>query len=428
MSYYSIDTLFNYEKGTLQSSKCVPGSFNFITAAEEWKTHDTFTHEQEALVFAAAASGSLGRTHYINGKFSASDLCFILTPKDPVNLPVDLRFYHIIFNRLKGDIVKNTKAGTSKEAIGLKSFGSYKLPYFNFDKQVQIKDWFQKVQDSSNKLEGRFINQLDLLTKLRQQILQDAIQGKLVPQDPNDEPASVLLERIKAEKELLIKEKKLKKEKPLPSIKPEEIPFEIPENWVWCRLGDICTKITDGFHNTPTKLSTGRIYISATHIKDIGINWKECLFVSEKDHNELFKKSKPQKGEILITNRGAGCGTPAIIDINEEFSFQNAALIGFDQTRIYNKYLYYFILKSRDKIMESFVNGGLQPMLSNINLRSIPIPIPSLAEQYLIVSKVEQLMKVCDDLEQTIKKNQNYTQQLLQVALKEALEPRQDNL
>ncbi len=91
-----IDEIFSFEKGLLQSTKCVPGDFDFITASSEWKTHNEYTHDCEALIFAAAASGSLGRTHYVNGKFVSSDLCFIITPKDQENLPVDLKFYHIL--------------------------------------------------------------------------------------------------------------------------------------------------------------------------------------------------------------------------------------------------------------------------------------------------------------------------------------------
>jgi type I restriction enzyme S subunit len=82
MSLVAISDLFNFEKGKLQSSKCVAGEYNFLTASAEWKTHNEYACDGEALVFAAAASGSLGRTHYVNGKFIASDLCFIITPKD----------------------------------------------------------------------------------------------------------------------------------------------------------------------------------------------------------------------------------------------------------------------------------------------------------------------------------------------------------
>ena len=98
MSLVSISDLFDFEKGSLQSSKNTPGEFDFITASSEWKNHNEFTHNCEALIFAAAASGSLGRTHYVNGKFISSDLCFIITPKNENKYPIDLKFYHIIFN------------------------------------------------------------------------------------------------------------------------------------------------------------------------------------------------------------------------------------------------------------------------------------------------------------------------------------------
>ncbi len=421
MSLLRIDEIFNFEKGVLQSSKCVPGEYDFITASSDWKTHNEYTHECEALIFAAAASGSLGRTHYVNGKFISSDLCFIITPKDQENLPVDLKFYHILFNELKDEIVRNTKAGTSKEAIGLGSFGKYQLPYFDIDTQIEIKNRFVNAEELKSELSSELLSQVDIVKKLRQQLLQDAVQGKLVEQNPKDEPASELLKKIKAEKEKLIAEKKLKKEKELPPIKPSDIPFEIPENWVWCRLGEICTKVTDGFHNTPKKLSEGKIYISATHIREDGIKWSDCLYVSEKDHKELFNKAYPKRGEILITNRGAGCSTPVIIDIDEEFSFQNAALIGFNQQLVSNKYLFYFILKSRDEIMKTFVNGGLQPMLSNVVLGTIPIPFPPLAEQIRIVQKLDELMQYCNELETSIKQSESQNEKLLQQVLRQAL-------
>lgn len=271
---------------------------------------------------------------------------------------------------------------------------------------------------SKSELEKELIHQQDLAKQLRQAFLREAMQGKLVKQDKKDGHAKDLLAEIKAEKI-----KAGKKEKPLPPIKPKDIPFEIPESWVWCRLGEISTKVTDGFHNTPAKLSSGRIYISATHIRETGVKWNECVYVSEKEHRELYKKAYPQKGEILITNRGAGCGTPAIIDIEDEFSFQNAALIGFDQTLIYNKFVFYFFWSSRTTIMQTFVNGGLQPMLSNVVLRTIPFPLPPIKEQYRIVDKLEELINLCNDLEQNVFSSQLYNDKLLQQILKETLHP-----
>ena len=153
MSLKKINELFTFEKGILQSSKCVEGEFNFITASSVWKTHNEFSHDCEALIFAAAASGSLGRTHYVNGKFISSDLCFILTPKNHIKFPIDLKFYHIIFNLYKKEIVAATKAGTSKEAIGLKVFGEYELPYFNISLQQKVKAEFGKAEKLKNNLD-----------------------------------------------------------------------------------------------------------------------------------------------------------------------------------------------------------------------------------------------------------------------------------
>lgn len=311
--------------------------------------------------------------------------------------------------------------GTVRQALRFEDLCNIEISIPDYSEQQGLYNKLINSQKSSNILDAELKNQLELLKKLRQQLLQDAVQGKLVEQNKKDEPANEFLKKIKAEKEKLIAEKKLKKEKKLPPIKPEEIPFEIPENWVWCRLGEICTKVTDGFHNTPKKLSEGKIYISATHIREDGIKWSDCLYVSEKDHKELFNKAYPKRGEILITNRGAGCSTPVIIDIDEEFSFQNAALIGFNQQLVSNKYLFYFILKSRDEIMKTFVNGGLQPMLSNVVLGTIPIPFPPLPEQNRIVQKLDQLMQYCNELEASIKQSESQNEKLLQQVLREAL-------
>ncbi len=128
--------MFDFEKGQLQSSKNTEGQYTFITAAQEWKTHESFTHDCEALIFAAAASGSLGRTHYYNGKFIASDLCFVLTPKEKYKNLIDIKFYHTIFNSLKEDIVKQTSTGTSKVSINKTNFGNYEIPLFDIDHQT----------------------------------------------------------------------------------------------------------------------------------------------------------------------------------------------------------------------------------------------------------------------------------------------------
>ncbi|MCK9435802.1 MAG: restriction endonuclease subunit S [Synergistaceae bacterium] len=425
-----IKDLFHFEKGGLQSSKCTPGEFDFITAAAEWKTHNEFSHECEALIFAAAASGSLGRTHYVNGKFVSSDLCFIITPKDPVKYPIDLKFYHLIFQAFKDEIVRNTKAGTSKEAIGLTAFGKYELPYFDIAKQQEVKEQFVTAQESTIGLDSELTHQLDLVKQLRQAFLREAMQGKLVPQDPNDEPASVLLEKIKAEKERLIKEKKIKKQKPLPPITEDEIPFEIPENWVWCRLGEI------------TDFISGNNFKSGDFFKGDGA---KCIKITNAGIHEIvetddvlplsFREEYSQylvyEGDLVlaltrpyISNGLKISQCPA--SYNMSLLNQRVAVIRpfLDELKDYT----YSYLKS-DYILNHyksmFEGKGQQPNLRKDHVTDLLIPLPPLSEQQRIVTKLDELMGYCDELEASIKESQQQNELLLQQVLREALEPKE---
>jgi restriction endonuclease S subunit len=143
-----IGDIFTIEKGSLQSSKCKEGDYNFITASAEWKTHQEYTHECEALVYAVGAEGSLGRCHYVNDKFIASDLCFILTSKKDL----DYKLYKNIFDILKEEIVKNTATGTSKKAINQTNFSNYKIPYLTQEEQINLSVTINKINEIEYKI------------------------------------------------------------------------------------------------------------------------------------------------------------------------------------------------------------------------------------------------------------------------------------
>lgn len=427
MSLVSISDLFDFEKGSLQSSKNTPGEFDFITASSEWKNHNEFTHNCEALIFAAAASGSLGRTHYVNGKFISSDLCFIITPKNENKYPIDLKFYHIIFNTFKEDIVKNTKAGTSKEAIGLKSFGNYKLPYFDINVQKEIRKKINLLKKDTFTIDFELTNQLNLIKQLRQSFLREAMQGKLVSNKTKDgKTGAELLAEIQAEKEKLIKEKKIKKSKPLPPISEEEIPFEIPENWVWCRLGEICIKITDGTHHSPTNIQSGKYkYVTAKNIKDEGVDLSNITYVNEQIHKEIFSRCNPEKGDILYIKDGATTGIVTINNLEEEFSMLSSVALLKLPTYVYNKYLMYTMRSPF--YYQATRNEMFGVAITRVTLEKISkatIPLPSLHEQEQIVSKLDELMQFCDQLENSVKESQKLNEQLLQQVLREALQPK----
>jgi len=149
-----IGLLFKIEKGDLQSLKNEPGDYDFITASQEWKKHKTFSHDCEALIFAMGASGSLGRTHYVNGKFISSDLCFILTPKDEYKGKINLKFYHIYFTLIRDKIVSSLAKGAAKKAINKKDFSKYEVIFVGKEDQDMVVERLGRVISLSEQLEG----------------------------------------------------------------------------------------------------------------------------------------------------------------------------------------------------------------------------------------------------------------------------------
>lgn len=155
--FIKISDLFDIEKGSLQSTKKIDGEFNFITAASEWSKHNEYTHDCEALLFAFGAAGSLGRTHYVNGKFIGSDLCFILTPKKDGKYPVNMTFYHSYFNAIREQIVGDLAKGVSKLAINKTDFSNYLIDYIPIEKQNELGNLILKESNSIEEMKRKII-------------------------------------------------------------------------------------------------------------------------------------------------------------------------------------------------------------------------------------------------------------------------------
>ncbi|WP_162633161.1 restriction endonuclease subunit S [Echinicola strongylocentroti] len=418
-----IKDIFHFEKGSLQSTKATPGDYDFITAASDWKTHNEFTHDCEALIFAAAASGSLGRTHYVNGKFISSDLCFIITPKDPDKYPVDLKFYHLIFEAFKDEIVRNTKSGTSKESIGLTVFGKYELPYYDIDKQINTRKKFVNAQDSTNKIDTELNHQLEILKQLRQAFLKEAFQGQLVAQHSNEEPASELLAKINAEKERLVKEKKIKKQKPMHAISEDEIPFEIPDSWYWCRIdyiADIGTGATPLTSNDSYYKNGTIPWITSSATNNLFINEAE-KHITQKAIDETNCKVYPP-GTLVVAMYGQGKTRGQISELLIHAATNQAcATISFYLDEIIlRKYVKLFFQKIYLEIRE-LAYGGAQPNLNLGKIKNTLVPIPPLTEQHRIVSKLDMLIAYCDELEKGISESQLENELLLKQVLTESL-------
>ncbi|HAP2005076.1 TPA: restriction endonuclease subunit S [Escherichia coli] len=256
---------------------------------------------------------------------------------------------------------------------------------------------------------------------LKQTILQLAVMGKLVPQDPNDEPASELLKRIAQEKAQLVKEGKIKKQKPLPPISDEEKPFELPEGWEWCKFGLTSEFINgDRGSNYPNKneyVSQGIPWINTGHIEKNGtLTVTEMNFITEGKFNEL-RSGKIQKGDLVYCLRGATFGKTAFVIPYETGAIASSLMIIRPFITEMGGYIYNYLTSpfGRSQIYR-FDNGSAQPNLSANSVMLYSFPCPPLTEQYRIFSQVGLLHELCDKLKTRIK-----TAQQTQLHLADAL-------
>lgn len=420
-SIVKIAEIFDIEKGTLQSSKNTVGEFDFITASAEWKTHNEFSHNCEALVFAMGASGSLGRTHYVKGKFIASDLCFILTPKPELGNRVDLKFYHIYFNLIREKLVRETATGTSKLAINIKKFSGYNIHFPDIAYQKKVKEKFEIINPKVDGLKDILGQTVRNISSLRKSILDKALKGKLVPQDPNDEPVSELLKRIKEEKERLIEEGKIKKQTELPPISEIEIPYELPTGWIWIRVGELVDLITSGSRDWAKYYSNhGAKFIRMGNLSQDSF----ILRLNDIQHVQPPREGEGSRtrllaGDVLVSITG-DVGMLGLIpnDFGEAYINQHTALVRFNSLLLGEFYPYVFLSELCQKQFNS-PQRGIKNSFRLSDISFMIVPLPPLNEQQSIVKKVNQLMNFCDQLEDRIEQAKTDSEMLMQAALQE---------
>ena len=263
--------------------------------------------------------------------------------------------------------------------------------------------------------------------ELKNSILQLAIQGKLVEQRPEEGTAQELYAQIQAEKQRLIKEGKIKKEKPLPEIIEEEKPFEIPEGWMWVRLGSVLYKLTDGTHSTPKYTTDGVPFLSVKDISSGKLDFSNCKYISDQEHQELYSRCNPEYGDLFLTKVGT-TGFPVIVDTNIQFSlFVSVALLKFDRDLLYNKFLKNLINSPLVQIQAAENTRGVGN--KNWVMRDIAntlIVLPPLAEQKRIVAKIEELLPLVDRYEQAWTKledfNRRFPEDLKKSILQQAIQ------
>ena len=253
---------------------------------------------------------------------------------------------------------------------------------------------------------------------LRQKVLDLAIRGKLVPQDPNDEPASVLLERIRQQKQQMVKDGKLKakdikndtiifdSEDNLHyekfadgSVKciEDEIPFELPDGWAWSRLGAVAEAIGDGDHQPPPQTSFGVPFLVISNVSGGRLSFENTRFVSKEYFSQLPETRKPRNGDLLFTVTGS-YGIPVLIDSDDKFCFQRHIAI-VRPCIISNRYLYVILGSSYVKsICDAKATGTAQKTVGLATLRELLIPVAPYKEQMQIYAQTQDTLSIVDSV------------------------------
>ncbi len=322
---------------------------------------------------------------------------------------------------LKSLILPDCPIDIQNDAVKIsngESVKGYEELYSEIEKTLAEYDRTQEVQSLLS-------DQLTQLENLNQAILQEAVQGKLLKQDLKDEAATELLKRIKAEKA-----KSGKKEKPIPPINPSDIPFEIPENWVWCRLGEICEikggkRVRNGYKllRTPTE----HIYIRVTDMKNGSISNNDIHYIDEKMF-EAIKQYTISKNDLYITIAGTIGAVGVVPEMFDGANLtENAAKFVFNNELISRSWLRNILSSKHSQLqfLDKTKKVTAQPKLALTRIATTLIPLPPLPEQKRIVAEIEKQLAKTKQLKEHIIANQQATEQLLKALLHQAFEVRE---
>ena len=301
-------------------------------------------------------------------------------------------FAYIQFcGKVSGAVVKNLNSDkVANSVFPLPPLAEQKRIVAKIEELLPYIDRYEKAWNRLEDLNKRFP------VDMQKSILQMAIQCKLVEQRPEEGTAEELYQQIQEEKKQLIKAGKIKKEKPLPEIKEDEIPFDIPESWKWVRITEIID-VRDGTHDTPKYVTIGVPLVTSKNLIDGNINFETAKLISAEDAQTINMRSAVDDGDILFAMIGT-IGNPVLVKKDREFCIKNMALFkAIGQNLLHMEYFLLY-LQNEQYVMKKKASGGVQSFVSLRFLRNYLLPLPPLAEQKRIVAKLEEILPLCDKL------------------------------
>jgi len=362
----------------------------------------------EGSILQVCIGGSIGKCAIVDKPVTFNQQINSITP-----LVCVIEFiYYVLQSDYFRLAIKDKSTGTATPIINRGNWEQLAIPIPPLAEQKRIVskieellpkvEEYGKVQDALNKLNA------ELPERLKKSILQEAIEGRLVPQDPNDEPASTLLAKIRQEKEQLVKEGKLKKKDlAVNPISEDEIPFDIPDSWEWVRIGDYANKVTDfvasGSFATlreNVKYYSDKEYAILVRTKDFQTNFQTDLVYTDKHGYDFLSNSNLRGGELILPNIGASIGKVFIVPkLDYPMTLApNTVMIRFyweDQ----RDWIYTLFCSTFGKaLLNEISSSTAQGKFNKTDFKKLVIPLPPLAEQKRIVAKIEEVFAEIDKL------------------------------
>ncbi len=349
-------------------------------------------------VLMAMYGATIGKLGILQIEATTNQACCACIPYNGIyNLYL---FYYLLSSRHR--FTKMGEGGAQPNISKQKIIGSlFPLPPLAEQKRIVAKieellpyvDRYEKAWSKLEDFNKRFP------ADMQKSVLQMAIQGKLVEQRPEEGTGEELYKQIQTEKAKLIKEGKIKKVKPLSEISEDEIPFEIPESWIWVRLNNVID-VRDGTHGTPSYLPSGYPLITGKDFYTGFFSLDKTKYISEEDYKEISQRSKVEIDDILFSMIGGNIGSMIMITKDNffEMAIKNVALFKqYNYTLSIADYLFVF-LKSQVPIFQAIAKGGAQSFVPLNMLRNYLFPLPPLAEQKRIVQKLDDILPLCEKL------------------------------
>lgn len=375
----------------------------YIESTEQFITEKALSKDSERIVPAETVllccTASVGEYAYAKIPLTTNQQFNALIIREEYKEFISSMYIYQFVQTLKGQLISNA-GKTTFNFLSVGKLSEMLVPVPPLEEQnrivAKIEELLPYVDRYAEAYEKLQQFNVKFPEDMKKSILQYAIQGKLVEQRPEEGTAEELYQQIQKEKQKLIKEGKIKKEKSLAEITEDEIPFDIPESWKWCRLSEVID-VRDGTHDSPKYVPEGVPLVTSKNLSGGTIDYGNIKYITQADADKINERSAVNDGDILFAMIGS-IGNPVLVKKDREFCIKNMALFKkYTDTDIDMNYMYWFFYFAQYGL-KAEASGGVQSFISLTRFREYLFPLPPYEEQKRIAKRLEEVLPLCERL------------------------------